>query len=110
MEYKPFDPKAAHELQKLYGLIFGHRRSSQWTLVQGSPRLPLHARAEAVARQPASVVQMRSGRARILSFGMPEEIARRLKIVAASEGITVTDYCLQILVPHIERDFAKYEQ
>ena len=27
LEYKPFDPKAAHELQKLYGLIFGHRRS-----------------------------------------------------------------------------------
>ena len=36
---------------------------------------------------------------------MPEDIARRLKIVAASEGTTVTDYCLQILVPHIERDF-----
>ena len=27
LEYKPFDPKAAHELQQLYGLIFGHRRS-----------------------------------------------------------------------------------
>jgi hypothetical protein len=39
---------------------------------------------------------------------MPEEIARRLKIVAASEGTTVTEDCLQILMPQIERDFEKH--
>jgi hypothetical protein len=41
---------------------------------------------------------------------MPEEQARRLKIVAASEGTTVTEYCLQILILHIESDFEKHKR
>jgi hypothetical protein len=41
---------------------------------------------------------------------MPEEIARRIKIVAASTGTTVTDYCLQILIPHIESDFEQHKR
>jgi hypothetical protein len=39
---------------------------------------------------------------------MPEEKARRLKIVAASEGTIVTEYCLQIWIPHIESDFEQH--
>lgn len=38
---------------------------------------------------------------------MSEETAHRLKVVAAVEGVTVTDFCLAVLVPHIERAVEK---
>jgi predicted DNA-binding protein len=39
---------------------------------------------------------------------MPEDVAHRLKVVAAHERMTVTDYCLQVIIPHIDRDLEKH--
>ena len=39
---------------------------------------------------------------------LPEALAHQLKVVAAHEGVTVTDFCLEALIPHIERGIAKH--
>lgn len=39
---------------------------------------------------------------------MPEALAHQLKVVAALDGRTVTDFCLEALTPHIARGMAKH--
>jgi hypothetical protein len=39
---------------------------------------------------------------------MPEDVARQLKVVAACEGMTVTDFCLQAIIPHIDKGLEKH--
>ena len=39
---------------------------------------------------------------------MPEELARQLKIVAAYEDMTITDFCLQAIVPQIDKALEKH--
>ena len=39
---------------------------------------------------------------------MPDALAHQLKVVAAHEGMTVTDFCLEALIPHIERGIVKH--
>jgi hypothetical protein len=39
---------------------------------------------------------------------MGEDVAHRLKIAAAHDKMTVTDFCLQVILPHIERTLAKH--
>jgi predicted DNA binding CopG/RHH family protein len=35
---------------------------------------------------------------------LPEQIAGQLKVVAACKGMTVQDYCEQVIVPQIRKD------
>jgi hypothetical protein len=39
---------------------------------------------------------------------MPEDIARQLKVVAACENMTVNDFCLEVILPHIEKSMEKH--
>ena len=39
---------------------------------------------------------------------MPEELARQLKIVAACEDMTITDFCLQAIIPQIHKAWEKH--
>jgi hypothetical protein len=39
---------------------------------------------------------------------MPQEMARQLKIVAAYEDITVTDFCLQAILPQLDKALKKH--
>ena len=39
---------------------------------------------------------------------MPEELARQLKIVAAHEDMTITDFCLQAIIPQIDKASTKH--
>jgi hypothetical protein len=39
---------------------------------------------------------------------LPEALAHQLKVVAAHEGMTVTDFCLEVIIPHIEYGIAKH--
>jgi len=39
---------------------------------------------------------------------MPEELARQLKIVAACEDMTITDFCLQAIIPQIDKALEKH--
>jgi hypothetical protein len=39
---------------------------------------------------------------------MPEAMARQLKIVAAYEEMTITDFCLQAIIPQIDKALEKH--
>ena len=39
---------------------------------------------------------------------MPEDLARQLKIVAACEDTTITDFCLRAIIPHIDKALEKH--
>jgi hypothetical protein len=39
---------------------------------------------------------------------MPEALARQLKIVAACEDMTITDFCLQAIIPQIDKALEKH--
>jgi uncharacterized protein (DUF1778 family) len=39
---------------------------------------------------------------------MPEELARQLKIVAACEDMTITDFCLRAIIPQIDKALEKH--
>ena len=39
---------------------------------------------------------------------MPEELARQLKIVAACEDTTITDFCLRAIIPQIDKAVEKH--
>ena len=39
---------------------------------------------------------------------MPEELARQLKIVAACENTTITDFCLRAIIPQIDKAVEKH--
>lgn len=39
---------------------------------------------------------------------MPMEVAAKLKIVAAHEAMTVTDFCLDAIVPHVQEALKKH--
>lgn len=39
---------------------------------------------------------------------MPEDVAHQLKVIAACEGMTVTDFCLQVIIPHIDKGLEKH--
>jgi hypothetical protein len=39
---------------------------------------------------------------------MPEHVARQLKIVAAHEDMTITDFCLQAIQPEIDKALKKH--
>ncbi len=39
---------------------------------------------------------------------MPEELARQLKIIAACEDTTITDFCLRAIIPQIDKALEKY--
>ncbi len=39
---------------------------------------------------------------------MPEGVARQLKIVAACEDMTITDFCLQAILPQIHEALEKH--
>ena len=39
---------------------------------------------------------------------MEEQVAHRLKVAAAHEQMTVTDFCLEVILPHIERALEKH--
>ena len=39
---------------------------------------------------------------------MPQEMARQLKIVAAYEDITITDFCLQAILPQLDKALEKH--
>jgi hypothetical protein len=34
---------------------------------------------------------------------LPEAVARQLKVVAACEGLTVQDFCAQVIIPQIQK-------
>jgi hypothetical protein len=39
---------------------------------------------------------------------LPEEVARHLKVVAACEGLTVQDFCAQVIIPQIQKVMDKH--
>jgi hypothetical protein len=39
---------------------------------------------------------------------MPEDVAHQLKVVAACEGMTVTNFCLEAIIPYIDRCLEKH--
>ena len=39
---------------------------------------------------------------------MPEELARQLKIVAACEDTTITDFCLRAIIPQVDKALEKH--
>jgi hypothetical protein len=39
---------------------------------------------------------------------LPEEVARQLKVVAACEGMTVQDFCEQLIIPGIQKSMDKH--
>lgn len=49
-----------------------------------------------------------SGPRKDVIIRMPEAVARRLKIVAACEDMTITDFCLQAILPHIDKAVEKH--
>jgi hypothetical protein len=39
---------------------------------------------------------------------LPEAVARQLKVVAACEGLTVQDFCAQVIIPQIQKAMDKH--
>jgi hypothetical protein len=39
---------------------------------------------------------------------MPEAVARQLKIAAACEDVTITDFCLEAILPKIDKTLEKH--
>ncbi|MBM3932767.1 MAG: hypothetical protein FJ319_00415 [SAR202 cluster bacterium] len=39
---------------------------------------------------------------------MPEDVAHKLKIVSAHEDMTAQDFCMQAIMPHIQRAMRKH--
>jgi uncharacterized protein (DUF1778 family) len=39
---------------------------------------------------------------------MDEQAAHRLKVAATHEKMTVTDFCLQAIIPHTDKTLAKH--
>ena len=42
------------------------------------------------------------------ALGERKDLARQLKIVAACEDTTITDFCLRAIIPHIDKALEKH--
>lgn len=63
---------------------------------RGNGPNPRHQRSDALGPRKDVIIRM------------PEDLARQLKIVAAHEEMTITDFCLQAIVPQIDQALAKH--
>ena len=72
------------------------RKNKSKTEKRGSGPGPRRQRSDALGPRKDIIIRM------------PEDLARRLKIVAAHEEMTITDFCLQAIVPQIDHALAKH--